>query len=180
VRFDDEQASYQARKDSAFNYLTKLFAIPGKKLDVNTLRGQPASEPIPDRATTAGEEDASDEEAIVTEEAEMRRLALEIQEAGAANDTETAERLRQQFDALAEHVRGEKGPRGRKKKEKLGPKSPAERAHHAIAKSLRDLRERLRPKMPKLAAHLDDALKMESPHIGYFPSADAPTWAIKT
>jgi hypothetical protein len=176
VQFAGEAETYAARKDGAFRYLVKVLANPGRNLDVNTLCEQPRSEMIPNRAAGKGAEDASDSQALDASEEELRRLVREIREAEAANDDETAQKLRQEFDTLADHVQKEKGFAGRKKK--LGPKSPAEKAHHAIATALRRLSSRLGERMPELAGHLAKSLKYDFPHIGYFPVGVAPAWHI--
>jgi hypothetical protein len=40
------------------------------------------------------------------------------------------------------------------------------------------LRNKLRETMPKLAAHLKVAIKLELPQFGYFPPTGTPAWKI--
>jgi hypothetical protein len=50
--------------------------------------------------------------------------------------------------------------------------------HHNIATQIRNLRKKMRADMPKLAAHLHAALKMDLPDFLYSPT-DAIAWEIE-
>ncbi len=69
------------------------------------------------------------------------------------------------------------GPGGRRRK--LG-RTPADQAWDALTKSLRRLWPRLRnANMPGLAAHLENTIAIDRPHVTYRPPGDTPPWIVE-
>src|SRR5262249_30820122 len=57
-------------------------------------------------------------------------------------------------------------------------RSPLVNAHHNIRTKIRNLLKKLAKKMPNLAVHLEAALRLDFPHVGYFPPPGTPAWKI--
>jgi hypothetical protein len=161
VRYQGEAGDYPVKGHTALGLLARLLARPDRLLTVAELRGDPEGTLAAD-ARLRGERE-TDPEGI----AFIRRRLADIEETRAA--TGGNERLdSEEADLLA---RLEDAQGGRQVTTALA------RAHHAIASRLRTLlRDTLDTDMPKLAGHLRASLKLEKPHVSYFPPPGTAPW----
>lgn len=163
VRYFDEQAYYD--KCVCLPYLATLLAHPERSFSVANLLGDPEGKLLADNQL--GAECEMDREGI-------QAIKLRLEEINEAiNETGGSDRLDEEKCNLLEkleHIH---------RKHKWTGRSPFEKEHHRIASRLRAFMKKLReqtPQMPKLAAHLKAALKLDRPHFGYYPPPGQPRW----
>jgi hypothetical protein len=117
-----------------------------------------------------GRDASSDSRARKEYQARLERLVREIKEADDARDTETADKLRQEFETLTEHYQSEGGGKNRGHKKECGNPSPAQKANQSLRVALTNLKDRFRRKgLPKLADHLDKYLGNAAGRWWYAP-----------
>jgi hypothetical protein len=171
-----EVGHFKDRRDSALRRLARVLAEPNRRF-----RATDFYPPPPGRASIPylGRDTTSDAAAIRNERAAAERLAQDIKEADDAHDTETAARLRKDFAALTEHLRGESAARKRGHKKRCGNPSPQEKAQQALYVALERAKGSFRTKgMPKLAAHLDAYLNCSGGQWYYAPPPGTLPWQV--
>jgi hypothetical protein len=99
-----EAGRFQERTDGHLGHLAMLLAAPYQQFQIEDFYPPP---PGASALPYFGRDDGSDSQAMQRTEARMRELAQEIKDAKSAGDTETAERLEEEFRALADHARKE-------------------------------------------------------------------------
>lgn len=143
-------------------------------------RSMPAVE-LASRTTSASvthsKQAVLDQEAKRAFEADLARLAREIQQAEDSSDEPRQRRLTEERDALLGELKAATGLAGHDRS--LGPKNPGESARTAVSQALRRAYTRFRDatsSLERLAAHLEAAIKVESASYAYRPDVPAPKW----
>jgi hypothetical protein len=171
-----ELGRYQDRKDSFLRHLARLLAEPNRKLaPQDFFPPPPGAAPLP----PMGHDEAVGPEGLTDLESRMTYLANEIKDASAAQDTESAARLRDELDRLTPRaIAYEKARRGGHKIS-CGTLAPDEKADQNLTVNLNELITRLRNSgMPKLADHLTSSIIHKSQTWMYAPPTDTPPWCI--
>jgi hypothetical protein len=173
---DDKPGTFTDRPDSALRHCARLLAAPRTKFVVEDFYPPPpGAGPLP----SYGRDADSDDQAMREYEKDLRRLETEIREAKDAHDYETAERLGEEFKALADRVKSEKDARKLGHKKLCGTKSPREKADHTLDVALRRLKDRFREKgLPKLADHLDGYIRHEGGKWWYERPPETSPWEV--
>lgn len=176
VRFGEEVGNFQDRPDSVLRHLARLLDEPNRHFSAAEFYPPPpGAAPLPYQ----GRDESSDPQALKDYEKRVRELVQEIKEADDAHDTETADKLRKEFDALTEHLNGEMGAKKRGHKKKCGTLSPEEKADQSLRVGLDRLNKRFRKGgMPKLADHLDKYLDNGGCEWWYIPPPGASPWRV--
>jgi hypothetical protein len=173
---DEKPRTFQDRHDSALRHCARLLASPHKKLIPEEFFPPP---PGGGRLPSYGRDADSDDQAMSEYEKDLRRMASEIKEAKDAHDHETADRLGEEFKALATRVESEKAARKLGHKKLCGTESPREKADHTLDVALRRLKDRFREKgLPKLADHLDSYIRHEQGNWWYEPPSETAPWHV--
>ena len=163
IQFGREEGQYPKTGNLCVEWLAKLLAAPNRSLTVAELRGDPedklASDALPRREREA---DLQGGKAIRNRLEDIEEIT---QKTGGSEtlESEKANLLRQlQASDANKHIT-----------------NSLRKAHHNIATQIRALvREKLAKSMPKLAAHLNASLKLDSPVFGYYPPSGTATWKI--
>jgi CheY-like chemotaxis protein len=164
LRFHGESGDYPRRGNQSLAWLHKLLAAPNKLFTVADLQGDP------DMKLAADAEIGADYQ---TDDAGVNRIKDRLEEiAEITEKTGGSEFLEDEKAILLKQLRD--AMRGKKMD------SPLRAAHRNIAVQLRTLRDNKLAKgnMPRLAAHLRAALKLEFPYIGYYPPPGTLSWQI--
>jgi hypothetical protein len=123
----------------------------------------------------------SDDKAMQEYETRLEQLTQEIKEADKAMDTETAEKLRGDFDRLAEFFTAEKKARLRGHTPRCGKLSPPGKADQNLRMGFKRLTERLcKAGMPKLADHLTECIVPRCGEWRYVQSPGTPSWEVSS
>lgn len=159
VGLGDELARIRTTK--GLEYLAALVDRPGREVHVLELASPAAAA----GARTESWDDALgvqgdagpvlDEQAKAHYRARIRELQEDLDEAEAHRDTERAARAREEMDAIAGQLSGAFGLGGRERK--VG--SDAERARSSVTKAIRYALKKIDAEVPRLARHLDTAVK---------------------
>ncbi len=178
VRFEEnaEASTFGDRSGSVFRHLARLLAEPNRRFQaLEFYPPPPGAVPLPDY----GRDASADDRALKEAERKLNQLAQEIKEADDAHDTETAERLKKEFNDLMKHVVVEKGARRRGHKKQCGSTSPKGKADQALRVGLERAKKRFREKgMPKLADHLDKYLNNSDGEWYYTPPPESFPWHV--
>jgi hypothetical protein len=175
-RQGQEAGDFPDRRGGALRHLARLLAEPGRRFGALEFFPAPAgATPLP----YLGRDASSDDRAYGEYEKELERLTREIKEADDAHDTETAGKLREQFNALSERVGGEMAARRRRRGRKCGTPSAGEKADQALRMALKRLKGSLRKKgLPRLADHLDKYLDNAGGQWWYVPPPGTLPWHV--
>jgi hypothetical protein len=175
IRYEECEASLLDRADSVLRHLARLLAEPHRRFQALEFYPPPAgTAPLPH----LGRDEASDDPAMKDYEAKMVRMIQEIKEADDAHDTETAEKLRTEFQNLGEHIGREKNARKRGHKNRCGTPSSIEKASQALRMGLTRLYDRFRKRgLEKLADHLEIHIHSDSGEWFYAPPGTFP-WHV--
>jgi hypothetical protein len=112
-------------------------------------------------------------------EERLTELADEIKEADSDHDAELAGKLREEFNALTNHLNGEKGARRRGRKKRCGTPPAVEKADQALRVGLGKLTTRFRKKgLPGLADHLENHIGNAGGEWWYAPPPDTALWQV--
>jgi hypothetical protein len=178
VRFeeDGEGGGFSDRPDSVLRHLARLLAEPNRHFRAQDFYPPPpGGAPLPHY----GRDASSDDRAVKEYEDELKQLAQEIKEADDAHDTETAGRLREELERLADHLEGEKAARRCGHEKQCGTLSPEKKADQAIRVGLERLKKKFRDKgLPKLADHLDKYLDNGDGEWWYAPPPTTAPWHV--
>jgi hypothetical protein len=178
IRFEEggENGDFPDRQDSILRHLARLLAEPNHRFPALEFFPQPpGAAPLPHLGRDAN----SDSRALLECEGRMRRLVQEIKDASDARDTETVNKLRNEFERLAEHVNAEKAARKHGHKRMCGTLSPAEKADQALRVGLERLKKRFQQKgLPKLADHLHKYLCNTACVWWYAPPPGTSPWHV--
>jgi hypothetical protein len=161
LRYGNERGGYPERGHKCIPWLRTILSHPRRSLTVAEVRGDPEGRLAGD-ALLHGERatDAAGIRAIRLRQEEIADIRAET--GGSPSLDEEEAELLQQLQEASKQI-----------------KSPLRKAHHNIASQIRAfLRDKLAKDMPDLAAHLTAALKLDSPHFGYYPPVGAPAWKI--
>jgi hypothetical protein len=171
-----EEGVFPDRSDSVLRHLARLLAEPNRRFHALDFYPPPPGEaPLPHY----GRDTSSDERAAKEYEERLRQLAREIKEADDAHDTETAGRLREEFERLAAHHKREKAARKCGHEKRCGTPSPEEKADQALRVGLERAKNRFREsKLPKLADHLDKYLDNGGCEWWYAPPPETSPWHV--
>jgi hypothetical protein len=173
---DNEAGDFPDRQDSALRHLARLLAEPHRRFGAEHFYPPPPGTAL---LPHLGRDASSDDQAMKEYQQKLKRLAEEIKEAADAHDTETAARLREEFEALTQHLDGEKGARKRGHKKRCGTPSPKEKADQALRVGLGRVTERFREKgLPKLADHLDGYICNKGGEWWYAPPPGTSPWHV--
>jgi CheY-like chemotaxis protein len=163
LRFQGESADYPRKGNQSLAWVHKLLAAPSKLFTVAELQGDPDGKLAADAAF--GAERQTDAAAVKC----IKDRLEEIDEISAR--TGGSESLEEEKAALLSQF--QQALRGKKMD------SPLKTAYRNIAVQIKSLRDKkLSKDMPRLAAHLRAALKLEFPYFGYYPPPGAPAWQI--
>ena len=158
--YSTENGQYPKQGNQCIKWLAKLLAAPNRSFTIAELRGDPEGKLAADALLRGDLE--SDRDGVKAIKNRLEAIEAITEETGGSEtlENEKANLLRwlQAADDNKQIT------------------NPLRKAHHNIATQIRNLREKLAPTMPKLAAHLQESLKLDAPHFGYYPPLGAPAW----
>lgn len=160
LRYGTETGEYPKKGNLCIEWLAKLLAAPNRSLTVADLRGDPEGKLAADGMLRG--ECETDREGVNI----IKYRLEEIEDMTAATggseamENEKADLLRQ-LQAARDNMQLD---------------SPLRKAHHNAATQIRMFLRKLATTMPKLSGHLDEALKLDFPHLGYYPPAVTSPW----
>lgn len=140
--------------------IAALLASPGREVHCSELLGA---------AVDDGADDAIDAQARDSYRARIGALREALAEAEQHNDLGRAATLREELDALIQHLSQSLGKRGRSRK--LG--APAERARSAVTWRIRSAIKKIEQAHPSLGRHLERAIRTGT-YCAYDPAPDEP------
>jgi CheY-like chemotaxis protein len=163
LRFHGESGDYPRKGNQSLVWIHKLLAAPNKPFTVAELQGDPLGKLAADGAL--GDEGQTDDAGI-------KKIKHRIEEIDdIAKETGGSEALDEEKAVLEKQF--QESLRGKKMDSSLRD------AHRNIAVQIRALRDKKLAKgMPRLAAHLRAALKLDFPYIGYYPPPGTSAWQI--
>lgn len=150
-------------------YLHILLANPGTPISATKLASTIALRPIDHLLGDAG--DASDEDALTAYRARCEELQEDLEEAKANNDIGREEKIREEIQEIAEHIKRDTGLRGKPRK----ASSDRERVRKAVGNAIR----RARNEIAKYDKDLADHLRSPTLRCGLNPCynpATPPDW----
>jgi hypothetical protein len=157
IRYGTEERHY--KEGHAVAWLAKVLAAPRRSLTVADLFGDPEGKGAAD--VVLGNDRVGDRKKL----REIGNHLADIEEV--ANQFGWSEELAKKKADLLSEMRA--APHA------LNP--TLKRDHRNISTQLRTFRTKLAKEgMPLLAAHLKDALKLDYPHVGYYPDDPVPPW----
>jgi hypothetical protein len=161
LRFQRESGDFPDRGNKCLRYLMMLLAKPNRSFTVAELIGDPERKLAAE--AEFGSECQDDAAGIRAKKGRLEEIealppALQESEAIIAEKADLLIALKEGLD-------------------KKQMESPLKKAHHNIASQFRTFRQKLKKKMPLLAAHLT-ALKLDYPHFGYYPPTGTLPWKI--
>jgi CheY-like chemotaxis protein len=162
LRFEGESGDYP--RNLSLAWLCKLLAAPNRPFTVAELRGDPDGKIAAD--ASIGDDAQIDDAGLKTIKEELADINEVITQTGGSEslDSKKAELEKLLHDAI----------RGKKMD------SPLKTTFRGTVFQIRTLYNNRLAKgsMPRLAAHLRAALKMDFPYIGYYPPPGTPAWQI--
>jgi hypothetical protein len=175
-RDGNESGTFTDRKNSVERRLARMLAEPNRRFCALDFYPPPSGVmAIP----KSNRDESSDSLALQQEKKRLTQLVIEIQEAEAAQDTEEAEKLRDEFEKLTKHCKSEMKSRKQGHKKRCGTLSPPEKADQAIRVGLERLKNRLKSRgLPKLADHLDKFINNSSGEWQYAPPPGTSQWNV--
>jgi hypothetical protein len=169
LQFEGEKGSYPADGYSALCVVAKLVARPGQPFELKDLVD--ANE----RALLEGavsRDEVLDDQAV--DELQRKYRELEEDKEVYSDKPVELERIEADQKVIMAQLKNARRPDGRGKK--LG-ETQAGKAWDKLRKSLtHDRLWRRLTRMPKLAAHLESAIKCMFPHVTYDPPSGSPKW----
>lgn len=160
-RYGDEHGKYPKEGNQCIGWIRLILQRHNHSLTVADLRGDPEGKLKADGLM--GGERGTDSDGI----AAIKRRIREIEDITA--ETGESEPLEEEHAGLLHRLKVAM--------DEQRVTTPLKRDHHNIATQIRNfLRDKLDKDMPKLAAHLRAALKLDFPDFGYHPPRDTPGW----
>jgi len=168
LRYEGEAGDYPSQGNKAIGWLAKLLALPNRQLTIAEL--------YDDAKGLAA--DAALGEELENDKQGLRAIYNSVSEIDQLDPNGESERLQEQKAQLLDQLKEWRYKR---------LDSPLRRAYSNVATQLRNLYRigdrhnqkksgKLTTAMPRLAAHLKAYLKLDYPHVGYFPPKDTPAW----
>jgi hypothetical protein len=157
IRYGDERGLYYSWK--VIPSLQVILSHPYRWLSVAEVQGDPEKKLAGD-ARLRGEQE-TDKVAVTAIRRRLEEIEATREETGGSDalDQEQNDLLRRLEEAVKQL------------------QSPIRKAHHALATRIRRfIRELESGTMPRLAAHLRDALRFELPDFAYRPPRGTPSW----
>jgi hypothetical protein len=165
VWYGQESGTYPQADYSALAVVAKLVANPNKSFSRAELRAEPDN--LPREQVTL--DDILDHDALTDLQRGIDELRRDMEK---ETDPLVQQENEDNLEKLLAEVRKATRPGGRKRK--LGTIA-AQRAWDTLTKALRRLWKRLRETgMPELADHLENAVRIDHPHITYSLPAGTP------
>jgi hypothetical protein len=161
IGYGNEHGRFPERGNKCLQWLCKILSRPNQSLTVAEVLGDP-------QGTLAGDARLrGDRETNTVGMRQIKKRLAEIEDiraetgGSATLDAEQADLLCH-LEQADTHLQ-----------------TPLRKAHHNISTQIRTFVKKVRGcKMPHLAAHLKDALRLDLPYFGYYPPADSPGWKI--
>jgi hypothetical protein len=162
LHFEGESGGYPERGSKCLGYIATVVARPNRSFTIRELVGDPEGKLASESQFAA--ESETDPEGLL----EMKRRLEDIE---SLQELGESERLVEEKTTLLESIKRAKQGMT------LGQGSPLRKAHHNISTQIRKfVNKRLSKDMPKLAAHFRVALKLDFPHVGYYPPSATAGW----
>lgn len=189
IRFGDESGEFPIKDNKAMSQLQALLSKAGQRVSATELNhhasGGPPAEHNLRRAKGEAAAELCQTEGYQHENAfeptldrtgkdiyrtEYQSAMEDLENARKNNDPGAAEKAQRKLQAIAEAKGLSCGLYGRPRP--LGGRRPSEKDYNTVQVSIRRIKEKIREKLPRLAAHLDRTIDPEKGSFAYLPEYD--------